>query len=321
MLSQAKRIDTIPTESAMEAAILESELIKQQSPPYNVALKERGRRLWYCTEDYQAPRNEPDRPHLFGPFPNREIIDAIQGMGDLIRRDGPIILDKARCSQLLCMPLLQGPDVSAFNLGLDCFMQRHGSVFAEKSLSHAIATLGSQFWREHLARLAQQKLDKQRQLDEVGPASQEETELQSEEAPEEPFAWTPEVVCGALTGLVRSASLLFRRARWYLMLSESAIVWEEKQKAEPVERVLVFSSGKPVGSRPLHGNEAVHLPPGFRKRYWGRQKCFSIMTFDRMRVLTTEVRRLLSENRKVSLLLGQRTRLWSDDLARVLQWV
>jgi DNA polymerase-3 subunit epsilon len=49
MLTQACQLDVTTTESALEAAILESDEIKQWSPPYNIALRERNRRIAFSS--------------------------------------------------------------------------------------------------------------------------------------------------------------------------------------------------------------------------------------------------------------------------------
>jgi hypothetical protein len=45
------------------------------------------------------------------------------------------------------------------------------------------------------------------------------------------------------------------------------------------------------------------------------------MTYDRLRVLTTELRRLLSENRSVELSLRPTVILRNEELKKALQWV
>jgi hypothetical protein len=63
------------------------------------------------------------------------------------------------------------------------------------------------------------------------------------------------------------------------------------------------------------------LPPRFDRSFPARQKHLSLMTYDRLRVLTTELRRLLSENRSVELSLRPTVILRNEELKKALQWV
>jgi hypothetical protein len=52
-----------------------------------------------------------------------------------------------------------------------------------------------------------------------------------------------------------------------------------------------------------------------------RQKHLSLITYDRLRILTTELRRLISENRPIELCLGPTVTLGNDNLKKALRWV
>jgi hypothetical protein len=45
------------------------------------------------------------------------------------------------------------------------------------------------------------------------------------------------------------------------------------------------------------------------------------MTYDRLRILTTELRRLISENRNIELRLGPMVTLGYEELKKALRWV
>ena len=71
MLSQAADLEVTLTGSALEAAVLESDEIKQYSPPYNVALQ-KGQRKLACsaTRDLHAVAlMNPIKSIVLGPLP------------------------------------------------------------------------------------------------------------------------------------------------------------------------------------------------------------------------------------------------------------
>lgn len=87
MLSQAAGLDVTTTGSALEAALLESEEIKRNRPPYNVALQEGNRQLWFCSRDFQPFSTRPDARHRIGPVPSREAYAALHAIGSYLHRD------------------------------------------------------------------------------------------------------------------------------------------------------------------------------------------------------------------------------------------
>ncbi|MHC4818298.1 MAG: hypothetical protein ACYTF8_09610, partial [Planctomycetota bacterium] len=65
----------------------------------------------------------------------------------------------------------------------------------------------------------------------------------------------------------------------------------------------------------------VDARPCSRRGTLARLRCFDAATYDRLRVLTTELRRVVAEDRIVELRLGPRQRLDRQALARRLYWV
>ena len=61
--------------------------------------------------------------------------------------------------------------------------------------------------------------------------------------------------------------------------------------------------------------------PGSGSDLESRHALFDIAAYDRMRVLTTEIRRLVQEGRDVELHLTSHTRLSTARLRRLLPWV
>jgi hypothetical protein len=62
-------------------------------------------------------------------------------------------------------------------------------------------------------------------------------------------------------------------------------------------------------------------PPGHAISFRVRQNNIDLITYDRMRVVTTELRRILSENRDLELCLRPKVTLGRQDLIKALRWV
>ena len=93
MLTQAQKLDFTLTGSALEAAMQESDEIKRHSPPYNIALRSRQRKLVFCTKDLSRHARVADEDYTIGPLPDGRFIAAVSAMGQWItdghRSDGP----------------------------------------------------------------------------------------------------------------------------------------------------------------------------------------------------------------------------------------
>ena len=81
MLSQAQELAYTKTGTALEAAMLESDEIKRHSPPYNIALRGRQRRLAFCSKDLSRHSIISDRECPIGPLPDGKVVDAVLTFG------------------------------------------------------------------------------------------------------------------------------------------------------------------------------------------------------------------------------------------------
>jgi hypothetical protein len=99
-------------------------------------------------------------------------------------------------------------------------------------------------------------------------------------------AWTPERVRAHLESLVCQAARLLRRARWLAWLSESALAWPAGGR----RRRLVVSRGRVVESDWIDGADAPPPPRDARRPLAERRRDLDLAAYDRLRVLTTELR-------------------------------
>lgn len=87
MMTQAWKIEVTECESALEAALLESDEIKKHNPPYNVALKVGNQALVYYSRDFSSKSELLTDEHFVGPFRRWSAIDELLTICRY-RRDG-----------------------------------------------------------------------------------------------------------------------------------------------------------------------------------------------------------------------------------------
>jgi len=307
MLSQACGIDYTVTDSAVEAAVIESDEIKTFSPPYNIALKHRDRKIGFSSRDFRNQATKPDNAVTLGPLPSPDTLVPLSLLSELSASRDAQAKD---VSTVLNIPDEYAPALLVFREGLAEFIQRYETELRPNSLFRNFIRLGAMFWKKR--------------LEAADGAILEEDDLIEEGIDEiegEEWEWTPDAVANAVEGVVRRSVHLIRRARWFCLLSESSLVWERRQKEISDRNVLEFHKGKLVRKGILNDGEPTPVPSGYQRSTLLRQRSFNVMTYDRMRVVTTEIRRLLSEGRDVELCLRPNTLLKHKSLKRFLLWV
>jgi hypothetical protein len=177
-----------------------------------------------------------------------------------------------------------------------------------------ITGLGRELWQERLAALENAESETEADAVDAEPVDQEPE-------PEEAPSWTPETVARGIEKFTMRSALLIRRARWLCLLSESSLAWETRGSDGHRKIVLLFENGTVVQRQELPGQTEVPLPAGYVKHIADRQKIFDLTTYERLRVVTTELRRLVAAGRNVEIRLRPNATLSRKQLARMLPWV
>lgn len=335
MLSQARSMDTTVTRTAIEAALMESDEIKRSSPPYNRALQTNDRSVLFFSRDLKHSKPQPDRKHTLGPFSSSRYIDPLVLLGDLLNgRVGRVSLKVIE--KILDIPSEYLPDRDCFVSGVQTFKEEfHESLQPAFDLA-TLMSMGAQFWKEKLEeQAAEAAIAKKEALERTvekaalgeGTASEPEEEeileLKMQESEDEEIVdtWTPERIVKVLKSIIRLGAFQIRRSRWFCRISESSLVWTPVVGDAEVRNLIVFKGGTPLFKDPLSPSEAIPLPSGHKKPLLERQNNFDLLVFDRMRVATTEIRRLVQEGRMVELYLHPGVCLRNEQLKRMLQWV
>jgi hypothetical protein len=195
------------------------------------------------------------------------------------------------------------PDMECVRAGCELFLEQNADTFRSEPIEHALASLGKQFWLQYLS--------------ERKPGGDDDDKQDREPA----SGWTPEMVARVITANVCMAAHALRRAAWLVWLTESAFAWEEVRNSKKHRYLLVFEKGKIVHRQHLSRAEDIGTPPGYNKKFQVRQRCFTLETFDRVRVLSTEMRMVLNSGHWLAVRFGPQILLERTALERIFRWV
>jgi hypothetical protein len=119
--------------------------------------------------------------------------------------------------------------------------------------------------------------------------------------------------------LALRAALVRRRAMWLTRLVDATVMWREPGAARA--RLMVIEGGKVVLCADADLDQAPPVPPGRQRPVMARRELFTVGCFDRLRVLTTELKRLVAVGAPVALRFGSGPALADARLAAALWWV
>ena len=309
MLTQAKRLYSTPTGSALEAALLEVDQIQKLHPAYNIALQPKERPLRFSTVDFTQFSAYPDGHHRLGPLPE---VDRFMALGQIGRW-----LNRARIAGSSGLypdestdKIIFGfdpPNEQTLQAGLTRFKAQFCQFFEGTEFCLALRRIG-----RHLLGL-QATNDPEASAE--GKGDDQDASMGTAEN-----GWTTERVCWRLESLVRGCTRDLYRARWFCLLSESVLAWPCVPETQD-RVVLTIERGRVSARGTLTKSEALPLPPGYANGRMMRQCCFDGNTYDRMRVLTTEIRRLVAAGRALEVRTSRGRALTSDQLGQLLKRV
>ena len=284
MLSQARGISFDVAPSALEAALIEPDEIKQHRPPYNVALTIESRALWFAPSNLTVRSGYPSSECPLGPFPSAGMLDEFGALAAADRH----ALGSSRWS----------PDAVTFEAGYARLCAAHPELSRQDLGAHdRMLRLGTRLWRE----------------------GRRDRDVDSDEGTRGITTWTPELVQLSLEWLALRAALARRRAIWLTRLFDSSVVWREP--CDSSARLIVIEEGEVALSGAVDAKTPPPIPPGHRRPVAARREAFTLATFDRLRILTTELKRLIAVGAPVALHLGVGPALDEARLASALWWM
>jgi DNA polymerase-3 subunit epsilon len=289
MLSQARGLSYVVTESVLEAALLEPDEIKRDRPPYNEALTETDRGVWFARADLSARSPCAARGYTVGPFPSAVLLDRM----DALTSRAPTALAPERWA----------PSAAVFEEGLALLRHSHPEL-ADGIERRPLLVLGARLWREG------------RRLKEQDDAVGERRAPPGDAGLLLARMWTPAQVATEIEGLALQCAHAIRRARWLTALVESTVTFHEP----PADgaRLIVLRDGEILRRERVELDAASPVPDFYRRSRHERHQSFTIARFDRLRVLTTELKRLVAKGNPVCVRLSPRAELSGEWLARLL---
>lgn len=291
MLSQARDLEVEPTETALEAALLETDAIKAYRPPYNVHLLEEQRDVWFMSRDLRDVATTPDDHHALGPLPSRRSMSGVRAIVDEVME-----IDEGRdwrAARALGAAPSFAPERAVFTEGFARY-RRQWLVEGGDPLQSVMA-LSKRLWSLHLA-----------------------GELELDGDPDdEDKRWDPERVARHLLRVTLFAGQLLRRSRWLVLLNDASVAWRELDGGDE-RRLLVVDNGEIVRRGHLDAGEA--LPPPVARPRAAILSGFDIARYDRLRVLSTELKRVMHQSGAAAVRLP-RGLLFGQALAGVLDVV
>jgi hypothetical protein len=236
--------------------------------------------------------------HCLGPFVSPAPLEALAALRSALAASGPSPL--AVYARAAGVEPAWAPGPECFAAGLACFVRQHGPSGGTREL----LGLGGTLWARRRSRAA---------------SLPEPDELVLEAPGTRRPSWDPDLVRESLEETVIRAAHAVRRGRWLVRLSECSLAWAEPGATG--RRLLVIGGGAVVARSELAPGAPLPLPPGHARTPGERRASFDVAAFDRLRVLTTELRPLAARDSSVELRLGRHAHLSRARLRAVLRWV
>lgn len=289
MLTQVGDIAFTATPSALEAALLETQTIKSLNPPYNVQLVQGDRGVWFSDDSWLRAEPEPDDQHGLGPLSSRFSVRALGAFAQLL---GGERASDSRRAAVVGAPQRWAPDEASFAEGF------------------------AQFCERHVAPVSPELSPRQRAL----RVSRALLSLVPEEATAEPEQSGPKVwdgarVCRHLERALAQAYRVLRRAAWLCLLANSSVSYREP--GGEVTRFLLLERAAVTESGDLVPGGELPSPAHHPRRL--TQRSFDAAGYDALRILSTELKRILRDGGQVAVRLSRSRRLKDATLAAVLR--
>jgi hypothetical protein len=276
MLTQVSDIEFTLSASALESALLESDTIKALRPPYNVQLSTLEQRVWYSSRDFTLASAVRDTEHPVGPLASQYSLRPLSALIEL--SSGAPSTPRLR-AHAVGVSDLWTPDEAVFAAGWAELVARHSAALA-------LAKVQPRHGALQLAKYL---------LLSTSSKAAEEPELA-----DKPEGWDPPRVARHVERAVAQAYQVYRRARFLWLLHDCDIVYREPASAQA--RWLRVRDGAL--------NEATDVTPDWLPSERSRpppslpRASFDRTKYDRLRVLTTELKRIVRDGGQVAVHFG-----------------
>jgi DNA polymerase-3 subunit epsilon len=307
MLTQVHDIHVTRTGTALEAALLENESIKELLPPYNVQLVPGDARTWFVDAQLDAIANEPSAVFRCGPLPSTFSVRALGAIDKILSGESATRLLRARA---MGVHERWAPGEDTFAEGLTSFAARHalalGSADPEANRRRALTFTARKLIL--LAKAEAARMGGELDIDDANDGA----------AGAELRLWDPERVVRHLERGVTHGYQLLQRARWLCLLYDSAVTFREPSGERT--RLLLIREGRLIESRDIEPGEPVPRAAD-PKPLCQRQATFDRHQYDRLRIVTSELKRVLRDGGTAAVRVGRERWLRGSKLDALLLWV
>ena len=262
LVSQVHDVSFEECETPLEAALLEFGTIRRFDPPYNIALRGRGRGIVFLSRDLSSGSSAPGNDFVWGPVPDNSQALLINELLSVVNDGGTM---SAKLLGLEYRPLENGALESGFSMFRD-------ELPAGSSVSMSdLLSAGQAAW---LRRIDEKESEREENDEDSGPAKTIDAEG----------------VKKHLEWLLAAGVRDLRRGAWFCQLGWSSLLW--KPAFSSVSRCVVFSAGRMISSIWINKKEPPSPEPVSRLE---RQLQIDAGLYDLLRVLDSEVRRITAD--------------------------
>lgn len=285
MLTQVSDIQVTVVASALEAALLEHETIRALRPPYNVQLTTSDARVWYSTRSFDAACPAPDERHSLGPLPSEYSLRALGAQASLVSGSPP---SQRLRAEAVGVSGLWTPDEPVFAAGFALYAKRHELESGTREARRRVLDAAKLLLRARaLGKVEDDTL--------IGEVSEEAKSRQ----------WDPERVARHLERAAAQAYQVYRRARWLRLLSDCEIIYREPESSRT--RRLQLQNGELREASDAAPNFAPSAHPG-RAPATPSACVFDRTIYDRLRILSTELKRVQRDGGSLQIYVGRARR-------------
>lgn len=291
LISQIFDIAVDVVDTPLEAALLETDLIKQHDPPYNRALRHRGRLLNFYSHDFVQVCQQQNLEHMLGPF----VSDSLKPMLDLLQalqtETYPLDLFWGLASAELiakafALIFIEGP-IASYSVG---------QLSARRLLAIGMTMVRQEVNFQRLLKREEERLaEAARENPDPEKSDTEKTEI---EIPQEDLEEDLDLdvvereidehdLVEMIYGILARSAKLYLQAKRLTNLLNAQITFTDGG----ISKTLTFINGKAV-------DLSSFSPSEISRPCWSG---LDINTYDRMRVLLTELARVNLKDRGVKI--------------------
>jgi len=300
MLTQVSDIEVTVVASALEAALLENDTIKSLRPPYNVQLIDAEAPVWYASQDFHAAAVAPSAQHEIGPLPSAFSLRPLGALADLLAGKPA---DASTRAYAVGVSALWTPEQDVFMAGWRVLLARSAALTETLADEATPPRARALLFARHLLAEGETQIENESEAEQEGGADAD--------------AWDPERVARHLERAAAGSYRLYRRSRWLRLLHDADVVYREPEALAARQLILRDGAIVSAGEAPSTGELRS---PSVASRVSAQRagQVFDRARYDRLRILTTELKRILRDGGDVTLWIPGRAHPLS---ARVLRGV